>query len=214
MDDTLNISGLSDDEEHLTSSQVLQQLEEIWMNERLSPNLMVCRSDITDCILEQIQEMEENISKAQKNELKVSLHQLEVDRIRYMLSSYLRCRLEKIEKYASSLIKEAADGDQSRLSPEEYTFARELTSGVEAHLMSSALRLMPKNLQSLNLQEYAPSLDRYVFLRVNSPEEGVIVDEETDQNNGDKIDFEVGAQHIMRYKPIEHFVESGVVSLL
>ncbi|XP_002129349.1 DNA replication complex GINS protein SLD5 [Ciona intestinalis] len=217
MDDTLDISGVSEEgEEQITSEQVFQQLEEIWVNERLSPNLMLCRTDITECILEQMQEMEENIARAKKTDLKVSLHQLELDRIRYVLSSYLRCRLEKIEKHAAYLIKkESSDGPSvSRLSPEEFMFAKELTSGVTSHLTASALKHMPKNLQTLNLEDSVPNLDHYVFLRVNKAEEGIIVDCETDVQNEDKIDLEVDAQHIMRYKLIENLVENQTVSLI
>ena len=42
------------------------------MNERLSPNLMVCKSEIVECIIEQMHEMEENISRAKKGDIKVS----------------------------------------------------------------------------------------------------------------------------------------------
>ena len=42
------------------------------MNEKLSPNLMVCKSEIVECIIEQMHEMEENISRAKKGDIKVS----------------------------------------------------------------------------------------------------------------------------------------------
>ena len=42
------------------------------MNERLSPNLMVCKSEIVECIMEQMHEMEENIARARKGDIKVS----------------------------------------------------------------------------------------------------------------------------------------------
>ncbi|CAK8680916.1 DNA replication complex GINS protein SLD5-like [Clavelina lepadiformis] len=222
MDDLLNVSGVSNDdsdEEHLTAAQVLEKLEQAWMNERLSPNLMECKSQIVEIMLEQIEEMEANIQRAQKGDLKISLHRLELDRIRYVVSSYLRCRLEKIEKFAPILLereKSKSDDEPSKLSPEEFAFAKELVGNVDNHFKSSALKHMPRNLQNIALHEITsrPNLDHYVFLRVHQREEGVIVDPETDDHAEDRVDLEVGAQHLMRYQPIEQLVENGAVSLI
>lgn len=57
-------------------------------------------------------------------------------------------------------------------------------------------------------------MDCYIFLRVNKNEEGVVVEPETDEHGADSVDFETDAQHLMRYKPIENFVENGTVSLI
>ena len=43
------------------------------MNERLSPNLMICKSEIVECMMEQMHEMEENIARAKKGDIKVGL---------------------------------------------------------------------------------------------------------------------------------------------
>lgn len=51
----------------------------------------------------------------------------QIDRIRYVLSSYLRVRLEKIERFAHNLLeKDAAldDKSESVLSPEERLYAQ------------------------------------------------------------------------------------------
>lgn len=45
-----------------------------------------------------ISEQEENLKRAKKGDLKVSIHQMEMERIRFVLSSYLRCRLMKVGK--------------------------------------------------------------------------------------------------------------------
>lgn len=41
-------------------------------------------------------QQEENLRRAKKGDLKVSVHRMEMERIRYVLSSYLRCRLMKV----------------------------------------------------------------------------------------------------------------------
>jgi len=42
---------------------------------------------------------EANLKRAKKGDLKVSVHRMEIERIRYVLSSYLRCRLAKVILY-------------------------------------------------------------------------------------------------------------------
>lgn len=39
---------------------------------------------------------EANLKRAKRGDLKVSIHRMEIERIRYVLSSYLRCRLVKV----------------------------------------------------------------------------------------------------------------------
>lgn len=39
---------------------------------------------------------EANLKRAKGGDLKVSVHRMEIERIRYVLSSYLRCRLVKV----------------------------------------------------------------------------------------------------------------------
>ena len=48
------------------------------LNEKFSPELLEHKQDIVECMLEQLQQMEENIQKARKSDFKVSLHRLEV----------------------------------------------------------------------------------------------------------------------------------------
>lgn len=49
-----------------------------------------------ECIIEQINHMEQNIQSAKRGDFRISLHKLELDRIKYMLYSYLRIRIRKV----------------------------------------------------------------------------------------------------------------------
>lgn len=56
----------------------------------------------------------------------VTLHQMEVERIKYVLSSYLRCRLKKIEKHYGYFLKQYENGEVEKLSPNELKFLKTL----------------------------------------------------------------------------------------
>ncbi|KAL5021724.1 hypothetical protein ScPMuIL_000879 [Solemya velum] len=209
----------SEEVEVLTAAEVLSKLEQAWADEKFAPDLLEAKTDLVECMLEQINEMEENIQRAKRGDFKVSLHRMEIDRIRYLLSSYLRCRLMKIEKHTTHILEQEQmrkEEENSRLSPEEYTFAKEYQASMEGHFKNIALRHMPPNLQSLDPKQTAvrPNLDSYVFLRVAEDTQGVLVEEETVDTGEEIVDLEKGDQHIMRYRPVVPLVASGAVTLI
>lgn len=79
--------------------QVLKTFQ-AWLNEKFAPELLETRSDLVECMLEQISQMEENIRRAKKGDFKVSLHSMEVYIAQKILiwsmsvqSDQLRCQL-------------------------------------------------------------------------------------------------------------------------
>ncbi|XP_066495421.1 DNA replication complex GINS protein SLD5 isoform X2 [Tiliqua scincoides] len=190
-----------------------------WMNEKFSPELLESKSEVVECVVEQLEHMEENLKRAKKGDLKVGIHWMEVERIRYVLNSYLRCRLRKIEKYFPHILekeKTRAEGEPSLLSPEELVFAKEYMENTEAHFRSVALRHMPPNLQKVDLLKAVPkpNLDSFVFLRVKEKQENILVEPETDEQSEYVIDLDEDSQHLIRYKTIAPLVASGAVQLI
>ncbi|XP_066878823.1 DNA replication complex GINS protein SLD5 isoform X1 [Kogia breviceps] len=190
MAEELDLSGQDSDagseEVVLTPAELIDRLEQAWMNEKFAPELLENKSEIVECVMEQLQHMEENLRRAKKGDLKVSIHQMEMERIRFILSSYLRCRLMKIEKFFPHVLekeKTRREGEPSSLSPEEFAFAREYMANTESYLKKVALKHMPPNLQKVDLLRAVPKpdLDSYVFLRVKERQENILVEPETDE---------------------------------
>uniref|UniRef100_A0A670Z4C6 GINS complex subunit 4 n=1 Tax=Pseudonaja textilis TaxID=8673 RepID=A0A670Z4C6_PSETE len=154
-----------------------------WMNEKFAPELLESKTEIVECVMEQLEHMEDNLKRAKQGDLKISIHRMEVERIRYVLSSYLRCRLQKIEKYFPHVLekeKTRSEGEPSILSPEEFAFAKEYMANTENHLKNVALRHMPPNLQKVEFLKAVPkpNLDAFVFLRVKERQENIMVEPE------------------------------------
>uniref|UniRef100_A0A1B6LT31 GINS complex subunit 4 n=1 Tax=Graphocephala atropunctata TaxID=36148 RepID=A0A1B6LT31_9HEMI len=99
MDEFAGLDETLSDEEMMTAAGVLKSLEEAWLNEKLSPEILPHKTEQVDCMMEQIHHMEENLKKLDKNDFRVGLHKLELDRIRYLITSYLRTRINKIEMF-------------------------------------------------------------------------------------------------------------------
>uniref|UniRef100_A0A8D0GU22 DNA replication complex GINS protein SLD5 n=1 Tax=Sphenodon punctatus TaxID=8508 RepID=A0A8D0GU22_SPHPU len=212
-------AGSEEEMEVLTPAQLIRSLQQAWLNEKFSPELLESKSETVECVLEQLEHMEENLKRTKKGDLKVGIHCMEVERIRYMLNSYLRCRLRKIEKFFPHILekeKSRAEGEPSTLSPEEFAFAKEYMANMETYMRSVALKHMPPNLQRVDLLNAVPkpNLDSFVFLRVKERQESILVEPETDEQREYVIDLEEGSQHLIRYKTIAPLVASGAVHLI
>ncbi|ELU00542.1 hypothetical protein CAPTEDRAFT_134795, partial [Capitella teleta] len=188
-----------------------------WLNEKFSPCLEESQWEVIECILEQLNLMEANIERAKRVNLAISIHKMEIERIRFMITSYLRLRLRKVEKYAGHLLQQAEDNPENpRMTQEEHTYAREYLANTESHFQSLALRHMPPNLQTLNPEVVndVPNLDSFVFLQVKEDVEGVMVEDNTPDSREEVINLEKGDQHITRYKPIAPLITSNAVVLI
>lgn len=124
-----------------------------------------------DLMLGQVSHIEENLKQLDKNDFRFITHKMELERIRYIIASYLRCRLEKIETYTSYILheEELRKDDEKRLSEDEAKFAQEYFDSVEKHFFQLAVRHMPSNIHADDKRQrmVKPNLMSHVFLKAN-----------------------------------------------
>lgn len=115
------------DEIHLTLAQALELMEETWINEKFAPELLPNRLELVECLLLQIKNMEENLESLSSSDFQKGIYQLEVDRLRYLISSYLRTRIVKIENFCVALLRDEAvrseNGEDIYMSRDEIEYA-------------------------------------------------------------------------------------------
>ncbi|TNN57269.1 DNA replication complex GINS protein SLD5 [Liparis tanakae] len=218
-DDGSDVNHDDTQEDVMTPTELIAKLEEAWLNEKFSPELLENKSEVVECVMEQLSHMEANLQRVKKGDTKASIHRMEMDRIRFVLSSYLRARLQKIEKFFPHVLereKTRGEGDPSLLSPEEFAFAKEYYANTETYLKAIALKRMPPNLQTVDMLKAVPEpcLDSFVFLRVKEKQENILVEPETDDQREYAVDLEEGSQHLMRYRTIAPLVSIGAVQLI
>ncbi|KAG5280455.1 hypothetical protein AALO_G00060200 [Alosa alosa] len=219
MSDYLSDHNSDENEDVITSAELIVKLEEAWLNEKFSPELLEHKSEIVECVMEQIVHMEENLQRARKGDVKANIHRMEIDRIRFVLNSFLRSRLQKIEKFFPHILekeKSREEGDPSYLTAEESIFAREYLVNTENYMNKVALKHMPPNLQHMDMLKAVPRpcLDTFVFLNVKERQENILVEPETDEQREYVVDLERGSQHLMRYRTIAPLVANGAVKLM
>lgn len=202
------------EEEELTAQSVLLAIEEAWLNEKFAPEILPHRSDLIECMLQQITHMEENMKRLDKGDLRLMIHRMELDRIKYMISNYLRARLEKIEKYTIHILSQEANrsSEDCYLSVTELQFAKEFLASIETLFKTVALQHMPGNFQTFEVDTLAvkPNMQAYVFLRANDRINGILLPGSMDE----EIDLEPGSQHIIQYSAVADLVKTGAVKLI
>lgn len=216
-DDTETVEEPENDE-FTTAAEVVQKLEEVWVNEKLSPDLLQYEGELVECLLDQVQHMENSLQNIKKEDFRIVFHKMELDRIKFVLSSYLRIRLEKIEKFGAHLLHQEQQGstESSLMSDEERTFAQGYVSSIKNYIDEAALKNMPSNMQSMKLEEIGskPLMNSSVFIRVKKECRGVMIEETSEYGDDEIIDLMQDSQHVLRYKPVATLLKEGFIQLI
>lgn len=116
--------------------------------------------------------MNDNLKQLSENDFRWKVHKMELERIRYIVASYLRCRLQKIELFTLYILNEDAvrTVNNKYLSVAELEFAKEYYKSIEKHFHQIALRHMPQNHRTNdeNNRIVRPNLMSHVVFKVKN----------------------------------------------
>lgn len=208
-----------DDYETLISTSDVELLKRAWRHEKAAPEILQYESSLVQRATEQIQLLEETVdefTESGADPLTVSLYQMDLDRTQFLLRSYLRIRLQKIEKYMLHILKTDL---WNRLSQQEQKFAKRCTDDMGKHLEQSVLSKLPDGYKSVLKQSTAseeddmvpePQLDTFVICKSR----GDLGTFQLDDSEGVPVELLAGNLNILRYKSIKPLVESGQIDLV
>lgn len=231
VDDSENLitpSATEDETEvALTAFEVIKRLETAWINESKAPELLAPQTDVVECLLEQIKDIEGNLEQLEKGHFGISIHKMELSRIRFMIASYLRLRLQKIQKHVHYLSKKSDDYINSMLTTEEATFLTNFKKNTDNLFKKLALDHIPARSADFskfgenskfqldrNIEAPNPNLNATVFVKADEDIQGVLIEDEADQGREEEMDMEKNSQHVLRYKSVSHLVQLGKVRLV
>ncbi|XP_020225000.1 DNA replication complex GINS protein SLD5 [Cajanus cajan] len=194
----------------------IRKTNELW--NRLSKD----EKEFTNACIEDLkQHLEESVlSKLPENYqsvLKQSVTSGEDDMVR----SYLRIRIQKIEKYMFHIRK--TNELWNRLSKDEKEFTNACIEDLKQHLEESVLSKLPENYQSVLKQSVTsgeddmvpePQLDTFVLCRSKEYLTGIQLEDGPVDDRSKLFEMEPGVLHFICYKSIKALVESGKIDLL
>lgn len=143
-------------EEFDSLQELYERLVEVTQNEvELSEDLLPYQPQVVDYIVEQITHMNTVIDKAKKkwSPFSIEQHKIELERFNYLINTYLRTRLKKIETNAPYLIKMLrTDMERANkfLSPLELKYLDRFNGSIDSY-MKNVIKNMPDNMQRFRL---------------------------------------------------------------
>ena len=138
------------------------------------------------------------------------IYQMDLDRVKYVLTDYLRVRLKKIQRFVFFLT--SSNELLGRLSKAEVKFAKTYLKIAMGHFEKSVLQHIPeryRNLKESIATVPRPNLDAFLFFKVNEDisEVSIVGSDETPE-------LLRGDTKVMRYRDTRPFVSDNSIRLL
>uniref|UniRef100_A0A7I4YTQ4 DNA replication complex GINS protein SLD5 n=1 Tax=Haemonchus contortus TaxID=6289 RepID=A0A7I4YTQ4_HAECO len=207
------------EEEEITPDEVLRQMRLAWQNEMAAPCLLPHRYDIVECLVDQIEGMEENLlGRTDKGSIRISAHRLELHRLTYITNDYMRRRLQKIESNPRRAIRDHVErlkeGKSALLSEQEKTFA-ERYAKIEAQLMGkTCLGRLQTSFHKIPVPIPDLECERVYAEVLEDNAEPAIVPDYQDKTAEVVVELEKGTVHLLPFQSVQQQVEQGTVRLL
>ncbi|KAL1883823.1 hypothetical protein VTK73DRAFT_7611 [Phialemonium thermophilum] len=200
----------------------LQALTRAWVAERSAPELLEWPADglferVTDRIKKQIEKVEEMTGDMDpKTNFALIVIQTELERYKYLVRSYLRARIAKIDKHTLHYL--STDSLRARLSDLELAYATRHQALLHNHYLSSFLASFPPALQNLNdaaghavPMVDSPDVDSGVFVRLLR-NGATVISRGVDADG--ELEGRAGAVLILRWSDAKPLVEVGDAELV
>lgn len=196
-----------------------QLLKRALLNERMAPEILQYKEDLVERVKSGLQRQEQELEAMESQKEMDMVRQVlayERDRVRYLLKSYLRARLFKIQQFAGSILDSSEL--RSRLSSQERTFTQNFFVAAGRHFKTGVLDELPPHYQSLVKRYEAeqdkklldkPDMSKYVFCEVLDD-----CGQVPDGPDGQTADLRGGDMMVIKYTTVQHLVEAGRVALL
>lgn len=247
--------------DEITPQKDYERLMTLWRNERCAPELLPYPTLLLSRILRRVQDQMENIenismgfyedvsedpsardSKYDKTNDKLPLlcMEAELERVKFLVRSYLRCRLSKIDKFM--LYLKQLEDDENTISPlnellseQEHVYHSRHFEILLKLLNTSILKHMPPELQAINDTDGSvsmidePEWNKFVFIYVKEPSPGLEFDTHplleknefgrpcytvTIQELNEDVELNIGGIYVMRYAVIRDLLRDDKVELI
>eukprot|EP00038_Savillea_parva_P018699 m.25122 g.25122 ORF g.25122 m.25122 type:complete len:218 (+) comp4211_c1_seq1:241-894(+) len=208
--------AFGDDDEG--ARDLLVRLQTAWVSEKAAPEILQYETETVQTLLDLVSDQDtlsrEHSAETVNHKFLYNVYQMEIARIKFLIRSYLRTRLKKIEEFSIHVVEDASLS--SRLSEHELQYAEEYRTNLAKHMDAAVLKDLPANFSKFDAQSSKedmvpkPNLDTHVFC-LATDNLGIVqvgVGEET------SVQIDRGDLYIMRYGVVADFLKDGRVILL
>ncbi|KAK6334021.1 GINS complex subunit [Orbilia brochopaga] len=207
-----------DEDAEPSNSKDYDELLKWWLNERAAPEILEYQDGLVERIMTRVRRQIEHIEDQTGNlDPKANFHliivQTELERIKFLVRSYLRTRISKIDKHALHIL--STPSLRQSLSATEQTYLKSHQALLNELYLASFLKTFPETLRRLDdsaggikmVEE--PDLESAVFLRVMKD-----VEVDIPWEAGEAIAMRRGDVYVIRYEAVREAVKNGDVELI
>lgn len=211
---------LDNDGEDSPNEILLREMRVLMLNEQFSPEVLQFATSTVEGVRELVSTHSDELDEVEFSGSDASIgfethiKRMELDRINYLLRSYYRVRIKKIENAILFIFKD--EDAFGKLSKAEQDFAVSYMNLVEGHFKRSFLSMLPEKLRILDNDgnvnpAVPPNLERFAFCRIRKTVGSYAVsDDATDL----PIDLTEGDILCTRYSRIRDLVTNGSAELV
>ncbi|TXT15946.1 hypothetical protein VHUM_00449 [Vanrija humicola] len=205
------------DEESLDD---VRRLARCWVRERGTPGLLRWEGDLLDSLLDRLEQQQAMLdtlrADPQTNEeehFRLQLVQTEMERGKYLVRSYVRVRLHKIEKFAQHIVSTPAL--HALFSGAELAHAHKYAELVSQHFSHSVLDSLPEWLRRTD-ETYADGVSMVPKPNTDTPVLVLCRKDcgEVTLEHGDTAYLAEGTTHLVRYHLVERWIALGWAEVL
>lgn len=190
--------------------QDIKLLRQAWIKEKMVPDILPYEEGLIERIIERIRnqlafiEMNSVELQTQEKDIKLMLVivESELERVQFLIRSYVRLRLQKIDQYALHI--QENEHQRKKLNSDEITY-------MEGHLAMlyelfedqflRKTRIRESNIGEDESMVDEPDLDRHVFLQCTEPARATI--------DAEELLLSPGEVYVMRYRNVAKLLSQG-----
>ncbi|CAH6720836.1 DNA replication complex GINS protein Sld5p [[Candida] jaroonii] len=198
------------------------------LNERMAPELLPYQQSLLEDVLSKISSQQQFLLDSHEYgdinidsgiitsdfKLQLMIIETDIERLNYLVRSYLRVRLSKIDKFSIHYIDMiSTNRDSKLLSFEEQSYISRHFKLMTDLYNGSFLKKVPQDLAYLDTDSgismiVKPEIDQLVFIKVNKGD--IVLELEDD----DELELIPGGIYIVKYSLVRRYVDIGDIELI
>ncbi|KAI9190441.1 GINS complex subunit [Blastocladiella emersonii ATCC 22665] len=193
----------------------LDVLTKAWVNERFAPELLPFQHAAVENLTELLSYQASDLAEGAADLAQI-IKAMDVERVKFVLRSYLRTRLHKIEHVALFLMApDRVEAARAILSPYEAQYAEKYAALLRTHLHDTVGKHLPELFQAVDEESEhvdmvpKPVMDQAVFVRILRDIGDVQLPDDTEP-----VAMMEGEMYLVRYMGIRRMLLRGEAELI
>ncbi|KAH8929302.1 GINS complex, Sld5 component [Atractiella rhizophila] len=200
-------------DEDVEDETEFQQLMRHWQDERFSPELLPAQNELLDHMMDLIAQQAEYIEKARNDprntsidSTRTALWELEIEQNKFLVRSYIRTRMAKIEKFTEHLLE--TPSGRTCLADYEVGYAERYRNLEKEHYQTSVSSHLNATTVNINARHSIkkPDLDQPVIAKARRTFNMLV--------GGTQLTYKKGSHHLQRHKVVRSALKNGDVRLV